>query len=141
MNALEVIRKAADCGYTLVVKDGKPFLRGPKPVEPPELVGLCQAHRDELVSEIHRLKSGDSVLRRKPASSKELQIWLIGLVKIERMGMVMIDGVPVCIHAEATALLSKAEAWEHHDGHDAWMKRVEKLRAALEWPVDEGETT
>jgi hypothetical protein len=136
VTAADVIREAADCGYSIGEKDGAPFLRGPKPIKPESLIELCKSHRTELVEEIRRRKSSDgprSVI--KLPNTKELQLWIIQLVKSNRNGMVMMDGVPVGIRDEATALLSDQSAWEKHERHRSWVERASRLRAALEWPV------
>lgn len=137
MTGADVIRKATDCGYSIIMRDDQPHLRGPKPINPPTLIELCKAHRTEIAEELRRRKEGQRPKADSAPSSAELQRWMIALVKSGRGGMVMIGGVPVGVREEAESLLSDQRAWERHDQHHQWKLQAVKLRAALEWPVED----
>lgn len=136
MTAVEIIRKAVDNGYSVVLKDGGPCLRGKQPV-PEALMNLVKNHRSEIVAQLNLKAEGELPPKETKKSSAELQRWLIALVKSGRVGSVMLDGVPVGIRDEAESLLGAEQAWENHTDHHRWIGRARKLREALEWPMDD----
>jgi hypothetical protein len=138
MTATEIIRKAMDNGYRVRLKGDEPRVDGRKPI-PDQLMSLLKNHRTEIIDELKRRRSEGELPPREQIPSKDLQRWVIVLVKSGRQGMVMIDGVPVGVREEAESLLGAEEAWEGHNRHTGWVAKAMKLREALEWPFEESE--
>ena len=136
MTATEIIRKALDYGYCIRLNGDEPRVNGKKPV-PEQILSLLKNHRGEIIAELKRRRDEGELPPKEKLSSAELQRWVIMLVKSGRRGMVLLDGVPVGIREEAEGLLSAEQAWEGDRQHPAWCAKAQKLREALEWPVDD----
>jgi hypothetical protein len=133
MNAQQVRRHASSYGFTLVVdQERRLHAKGNAKSMTPELRGLIEVYRDDLIEEVLATKQEQP--SEPPPTLDDVAKWFFAFAKSEPGGVRLFRGELVDVWKEHKRLLAKAaEIAEDYDLQAQWLDDARYLRAAVEY--------
>lgn len=135
MNAQQVRRHASSYGFTLVVdKERRLHAKGNAKAMTPELKGLIEVYRDELIEDV--LATRREPPKEPPQKIDDVAKWFFAFFKSEPGGVRLFRGELVDVWADSHKLFDRAKGLaDDYDAQAQWLDDARYLRAAVEYGV------